>query len=229
MALDAALLECQGPPTLRFYGWQPHAVSLGYFQRFDDFRDVAATSTPIVRRSTGGGAIHHGHELTFSLAVDAALLPAEVADSYALLHDGLVDALATIGVRCQRAGGDAMPTARARHRWCFEEPVRDDLVTDRGKLCGSAQRRVRRPRPRVLHHGSLVLERPALTPFVAAVADQVAVNETLTARLCRAIRDEIGDRLGLGPTAGTFDADERTMAATLAARRYAEPTFVRRR
>ena len=95
MAVDGALLELAEGPTLRIYGWQPHAVSLGYFQKIADFADLPK-GTSIVRRTTGGGAIHHGDELTFSLALPASLLPSDIAESYAVLHDAIVRALAAI-------------------------------------------------------------------------------------------------------------------------------------
>src|SRR5262249_59765485 len=134
----------------------------------------------MVRRSTGGGAIWHGDELTFALTVDAALLPRELDATYALLHDALALALADVGVAVARVPDGAACGARPASRWCFEHPGRHDLVDGSGrKLVGSAQRRIQvaslreRGPARVLHHGSLVLRRPARTPFVAAVADHV--------------------------------------------------------
>lgn len=229
MAVDAALLESAGPPTLRCYGWSPHAVSLGYFQRAADFADIVADGVPLVRRSTGGGAIHHGDELTFSLALDAALLPGDVADSYTRLHQALADALADCGVRSHRNREGAAQSGRPAHRWCFADPVVDDLVTERGKLCGSAQRRVRTPRPRVLHHGSLVLRRPAYTPFVAAVEDQRPVDDALRALLVERIARAFAELLGLGLERGAITDGERALAAVLQADRYGSDAFTQRR
>lgn len=177
MALDEAMLLADASNTLRFYAWQPHAVSLGWFQRLAEFADLPP-GTPVVRRTTGGGAIHHAVELTFSLALDARRLPTDVETSYALLHDAVLLALDAVGVRAERLRSGPAAAARAHHRWCFAVPGRHDLVDREGrKLCGSAQRRVRTDHgPRVLHHGSLVLERPPLTPFVAAVADQTSTD-----------------------------------------------------
>ena len=78
MAVDSALLATATAPTLRLYAWQPHAVSLGYFQALSDFGDLPP-GTPVVRRTTGGGAIFHGDELTYSLALDAIALPSGLA------------------------------------------------------------------------------------------------------------------------------------------------------
>jgi len=227
MGADEALLVHAATPTLRLYGWRPHAVSLGWFQRFADFSDVPA-SVPIVRRPTGGGAIWHGDELTFALAIDAALLPRDVAAGYRLLHDAAVRALAAVGVASERSTAGTPPAARPDVRWCFREAGRDDVVTGHGKLLGSAQRRLTTDRPRLLHHGSLVLERPAGTPFVAAVADATPVTPTLRAALGDGLVAHFAAALGLTPVAGDYTPTERQAAAALAAR-HADPSHVQRR
>jgi len=226
MAVDEALLCAAEVPSLRLYGWRPHAVSLGWFQRAADFDDLPP-GTPIVRRLTGGGAIWHGDEITFALALDAGLLPADVGASYRLLHDAAVRALAAFGVACERLDAGDPQHSRPTERWCFRAPGRDDVVTARGKLLGSAQRRVRVPRPRVLHHGSLVLERPDATPFVAAVAD-AGIAPDRRADLRRRLADELAATLGLRPVVGTLTEDERRLAEELRPR-YEDAAFVRSR
>lgn len=226
MAVDEALLLRGGEPVIRCYGFAPHAVSLGYFQRLADFADLPE-GTPIVRRLTGGGAIHHGDELTFSLALDAALLPRDVATSYALLHDAVLTALAAFGCEATRLPAGHGQAARPAERWCFAAPGRDDLVTARGKLLGSAQRRIQQPRPRVLHHGSLVLRRPKLTPFVAAVEDSAGSvdREGLAAALAR----EVARVLGLELEPSELSAGEHELAAELREARYGNPAFLGQR
>jgi lipoate-protein ligase A len=224
MAIDGALLAAADAPTLRLYGWQPHAVSLGYFQAIADFDDLPA-ETSVVRRATGGGAIYHGDELTYSLALDAAALPKELAASYALLHDAIVRALSSMGVRCHRAL-DGRMSARPEDRWCFAHPVQGDLMTDRGKLCGSAQRR---ERGRVLHHGSLVIQRPELTPFVAAIADQVSPTAELRRGLHEAITREIAASLSMQPCHGELDERESRLAADLEREVFGSEDHIARR
>lgn len=230
MAVDAALLACADAPTLRLYGWLPHAVSLGYFQRYADFAGLPGDDA-VVRRDTGGGAIHHGDELTFALALDADLLPGDVGAGYARLHDAVAAALLACGVACRRVTGGAAQSPRPDERWCFAKPVIHDLVTDRGKLCGSAQRRTRDAtgRERVLHHGSLVLSRPRHTPFVAAVADQVEVDDALRADLRARLTAAFADCLGLTATADALTAPERALAARLRDERHGAAAHVRRR
>jgi lipoate-protein ligase A len=228
MALDESLLLLAGEPTLRLYGWNPHTVSLGYFQRFAEFADVVAT-VPLVRRLTGGGAIHHGDELTFALAIDADRLPADIGASYRLLHGAAIAALSDLGVASHLVDGGDAPHARPRERWCFREPGRDDVATHAGKLLGSAQRRVHAPRPRVLHHGSLVLARPSLTPFVAAVADTAPIDDALRQRLADALVAHVASALGLAPRPGKITPAQREHADRLARERYGDPAFTRLR
>lgn len=223
MALDEALLLGCGPPTLRLYGWRPHAVSLGYFQRAADFADLPP-QTPLVRRLTGGGAIHHGDELTFALTLPTSLLPLDIAASYELIHGAALRALASIEVTATLLRHGHLPAARPDHRWCFAVPGRGDVVVADGrKLLGSAQRRIQRPRPRVLHHGSLVLQAPPLTPFAAAVAEQAtaAQQPPLRARLIV----ELAAALGLSPTPGAPSTDELTAARQLQTARYGNAQF----
>jgi lipoate-protein ligase A len=228
MGVDDALLQGGGPATLRLYGWAPHAVSLGYFQAIADFADLPA-HTPVVRRLTGGGAIHHGDEVTYSLACDASALPSDVAASYRLLHDAVVAALRAVGVACSRLETGAAPGARPGPRWCFAEPGRDDVVTTRGKLVGSAQRRVERPRRRILHHGSIVVRRPALTPFVAAAEDQVEVDAGFHERLRTALVAQFAESLVLVPAPDDLSEPERALATAAQQSLYASDSFLRRR
>lgn len=228
MAVDDALLQLGDRATLRLYGWSPHAVSLGWFQRWQDFADLPAT-VPVVRRLTGGGAIHHGDEITFALCCDATVLPGDIAGSYRLLHDAAVAALAAVGMSSTRLQHGAPPAARPDHRWCFATPGRDDVVTGRGKLLGSAQRRIAGARPRILHHGSIVVRRPALTPFVAALDDAGAAAATDVERLRAGLVARLAEALDLIPVPGELSAAERALAATLQTGRYLDPAFVRRR
>lgn len=228
MAVDTALLELAEQPTLRIYSWQPHAVSLGYFQSIADFEDLPE-HTPIVRRTTGGGAIHHGDELTFSLALSSSHLPGDIASSYALLHDAIVRALATIGVTSSRAKSDKIATARPKSRWCFQDPVRDDLITETGKLLGSAQRRTNTASARILHHGSLVLTRPCHTPFVAALADQIDVTDMVRKRLQSELIAEFAQALQLRIYFGTLTPREHDLAKRICVEQFQSPDFLRRR
>jgi len=170
MGLDEAfLVEPSSVPTLRFYTWRPETLSLGYFQRAADVPALEQAEAA-VRRLTGGGAIHHANELTFSIAAPQAhpLYRGEVKRSYERVHAAIARALAAFDVRARLRGADALDSDRAEGGMCFEGSTDVDLAWDGKKGVGSAQRRTK---GRVLHHGSIKLGRSALDASVAAIAD----------------------------------------------------------
>lgn len=172
MALDAALLACGGPPALRLYAWEPPALSLGWFQPASAFAAAAAAAPGLVlvRRPTGGGAIHHDRELTFAIAAEAGRdgYPAGAVEAYRWVHAVLARALAAVGAVVREHGGARLSTRPRDGTLCFHDHTALDLVDAAGrKLAGSAQRRVG---ARVLHHGSLPLEVPALSPLSGSVS-----------------------------------------------------------
>lgn len=224
MAVDEALMTCDSPPTLRLYGWNPHAVSLGYFQRAGPFA-ARIGGIPLVRRLTGGGAIHHAHEQTFSLALPLSSFPPDVRRSYLLVHGAIVRALSRVGVEASIVERGRPHAARPSSDWCFAGPGAGDIAGPCGrKLLGSAQRRIRWPEARVLHHGSLVLRRSDLTPFTAAVSDQVDPGAVLEP-LCSALIEEIAACLGMSPSPGSLTDRETSAARTLRRDRYLAPGF----
>ncbi|MDP6423110.1 MAG: hypothetical protein QGG14_00065 [Planctomycetota bacterium] len=182
MALDEALLAGDGA-WLRTYRWVPHAISLGYFQKPEDFADLPA-DLPRVHRITGGGAILHANEVTVALALPESLLPGPVADSYALLNDAVVRAVAEHGAAIHRAP----PRPRSDSRWCFAAPTHLDLMdTDGHKVFGSAQRR---RGGRILWHGSLILARHELTAFTGHLPGILA--DSLAPSLARELAATLG-------------------------------------
>jgi lipoate-protein ligase A len=107
MAVDEAIAIAVGGgrsmPTLRFYGWRPSAVSIGYFQELEEEVDLgfcASHKISVVRRITGGGAVFHGSgELTYSFAAPAGdqTIPQDVQVSYAAICAPIVAALKKLG------------------------------------------------------------------------------------------------------------------------------------
>lgn len=190
MAFDEALLEGTGI-WLRFYSWDRPSLSLGYFQDPADFSDLPP-EIPRVRRPTGGGAILHAREGTLSLAAPADLFPRRLPDSYALLTGAVAEAARGLGIRLQPPSPPSPRTRAAR--WCFEHATELDLVSPDGrKVFGSAQRRRAN---RVLHHGSLILERHPRTPFTGELG---AVDvRALKAGIAAGIARRLGAREGPG-------------------------------
>jgi len=163
MAVDDCLLAEAaggGRPTLRLYRWAPPTLSLGYFQSYADPARAAPdlAALPVVRRVTGGGAIVHADELTYSVALPIAypLAGRRPADLYTWMHDRIVEAVATLGGRTEPKGGDEPLSARGGPFLCFDCHAPFDLMAGPVKLAGSAQRRTRGA---LLQHGSVVLSR----------------------------------------------------------------------
>jgi lipoate-protein ligase A len=161
MALDQAIATAcaagESPPTLRFYRWQPPAVSLGRHQAIAeiDLNAVTAHGYEVVRRSTGGRAILHTDELTYSVAApaDEPRVKGGVMDAYLRLSNALVAGLRNLGLQADKAAGTTR-TGTDVSAACFEVPSAYEITTGGRKLIGSAQSRRARY---VLQHGSLPL------------------------------------------------------------------------
>lgn len=225
MGLDEALLEsADSPPTLRFYSWHPDTLSLGYFQRFDDVPGTDRAGA-VVRRITGGGAIHHVRELTFSIAasLDHPLYRGPIADSYARVHDAIRAALAEVGVPAEIRGERDLVSDRAGTGMCFHKSSALDLVWGERKGVGSAQRRTG---GRVLHHGSIKLGTSPLEGSIATAEEhQPGLSPELFAPM---LRRAFGATLGIELEAAVPSPDERARTKLLGPR-YVDPEFVRRR
>ncbi len=162
MARDEVLLYevCAGsaPATMRLYQWDAATISLGYFQSFADYRAQAAPlcELPVVRRLTGGGAILHDLELTYSLALPAGdpLLGSGANHLYALVHNAIIAALAEFDVQAAPCGVSDDSTPTRGPFFCFARRHCFDVIVGGDKIAGSAQRRTRHG---TLQHGSLIL------------------------------------------------------------------------
>ncbi len=163
MALDEALLKSTAskntPPTLRLYSWEPAALSLGFAQSHIDvdFSLLRNKGWDLVRRPTGGRAILHIDELTYSVTapIDEPILAGNLLDSYRIISRALLLALKILGVT---ANGDkeyhTEMTAPIPNPVCFETPSNYEITTQGKKLIGSAQAR---KYGGLLQHGSLPL------------------------------------------------------------------------
>ena len=191
MALDEALLEeaaAGGSATLRFYQWREPTLSLGYFQSHED-REAHAPSREVamVRRLSGGGALMHDRELTYSISLPADHpLSRQSPRLYDVVHRSLIDLLASEGIvatlhrdraSALSAANSDEPTdklAAAEEPFlCFARRTSVDVVLPTTvaaeqpvKIVGSAQRR---RRGAVLQHGSVLLDRSPAAPELAGI------------------------------------------------------------
>lgn len=170
MAADevlAAAAQDRGEVLLRLYGWQPETISLGAFQSFAEAEqqpNLAGWS--VVRRPSGGGAIVHGTDLTYCLALPGAHPWSRRAeDLYAAVHRALVEELQHRGVAAAMVDAEAAARVPATDFFCFNRRSFGDVIVESAatgtlaggwKILGSAQRRLAGV---VLQHGSLLLRR----------------------------------------------------------------------
>ena len=106
MALDEALLDWHSegkmPPVIRFYEWSPATLSIGYFQRAEqeiDLEEIRAQGLGFVRRPTGGRAVLHDQELTYSVIVSESYpnMPQTVTEAYRVISEGLLIGFQKLG------------------------------------------------------------------------------------------------------------------------------------
>ena len=171
MAVDQVLLESvqlDQLPCLRLYQWNEPTISLGYFQQFADREQhPASLSCPVVRRATGGGAICHDQEVTYSLVIPVEQLPNQNCQHlYTLVHQTIIDQLQQHNIHGELRYSPDPSVTSPQPFLCFQRKTNGDILINSQKVGGSAQRRQRGV---VLQHGSLLLNRSPLAPEIAGI------------------------------------------------------------
>lgn len=237
MAVDEALLESaaeRGAATLRFYQWNEPTLSLGYFQAAADRElHTASRACPLVRRASGGGAIIHDRELTYSIALPLRDVRTKAAtELYDACHETLVAALAEFGVAAAlHQPSSTACTADGKGRGadqpflCFLRRSCGDIVCGAVKIVGSAQRR---RRGAVLQHGSILLDQSRCAPELPGIA-QLSGSAVEPNELAGGWAKRLEKRLGVRLDPGTRSAEEETAAANLAEARFAAAEYTTRR
>ncbi len=163
MAVDESILEHihrgESIPTLRLYSWNPPCLSLGHAQSFADvdMERVKAHGWEVVRRVTGGRAILHTDELTYSVtgSAEESVLAGGVLESYNRLAQALMYAIRELGLPVEMKEHITEPATLNLNPVCFEVPSTYEITVNGKKLIGSAQAR---KKVGVLQHGSLPLK-----------------------------------------------------------------------
>jgi lipoate-protein ligase A len=233
MALDEALLDaaaCNGRfAYLRFYGWSIPTLSLGYFQHIAEVQaDPRWQSVPLVRRLTGGGAIWHHHEVTYTVVVPAGYPHARPSTTlYRVIHGAIAGALSALGVPADRRGEPTArrPPERKRPLLCFTDPNSEDIVANGLKLVGSAQRR---RDGAVLQHGSLLLARSPRVPEMRGVCDVADVPRSIEYWATH-LAARVAEALGLRCEFPTLADSIRARAIELERTIYRTPAWTRSR
>ncbi|HPC85897.1 MAG TPA: lipoate--protein ligase family protein [Smithellaceae bacterium] len=232
MAIDEAVfretLKHDRSPTLRFFGWRPAAVSIGYFQDAKNEIDAGAcrsAGVDLVRRITGGKAVYHRDEVTYSVAAGSGehRFPDNIIRTYEIISSCLARGLAELGVRASLA-----ETGRkaGRAACCFSEPAGRELLVDGRKICGSAQIR---SHGGFLQHGSLLMTfDPARTASLIRSVEPadglrsrvVGFNELVSPpvsseTLCAALLAGFSKELGVDFVPGELTPEEQALAGRL--------------
>ncbi len=257
MAIDEAILNAiadgASPPTLRFFAWEPATLSLGYGQPIADVdrSRLADRGWGLVRRPTGGRAILHTDELTYSVAapMEEPRVVGSVVESYRRLSAGLLAGLQRLGLQARADRKEPVAAVRTPdgtpvvNPVCFEVPSDYEITADGRKLLGSAQVR---KRGIVLQHGTLPLEGDItriLDGLAYAEAEREALRERLRARAATladigihaswpaaaaAMATGFTEALGLTLIEGDLTQAERADAEQLVAEKYGDPGWTAR-
>lgn len=230
MGVDEALLESAaggGEPAARFYQWEEATLSLGYFQAHADrAAHPASAACPLVRRQTGGGAIVHDRELTYSVCVPKSHpLASDTQTLYDHWHGALIQALKELGApaaRCERASG----LKKSEEPFlCFQRRAAGDVLLGGYKIAGSAQRR---GHGAVLQHGSILLAASPAAPELPGVAELAGV-EISPAELIERWLPILGIGLGLRFRADSLLPSEVERSRKLAEYKYGGAAWTERR
>lgn len=223
MAVDEALLEsviAGHDPVLRWYEWREPTLSLGYFQPSAEVLDASRWQhVAKVRRLTGGGAILHDREWTYSclVPVDCALLT-HPYDLYDVIHNAVIQWFADAAdIRLTQRGQSQRETVEPT--LCFFRHDSHDVCWNDHKVLGSAQRRRKGV---LLQHGSLILRRSASAPEIPGLCDLIGSDafcsrrEELATHVARCLAGNI--------VRTSIAAEEAAHARELQATRYADIT-----
>lgn len=258
MAVDEAILHAHAegavPPTVRFYGWKEPTLSIGYFQKIlreINLAECSVRGIDIVRRLTGGRAVLHDQELTYSIIVNEnhPLIPKTVTASYRFLSEGLLQALHAMGISARMN----MPRAaygQVRHAHssaaCFDAVSHYEITVAGRKIIGSAQLR---KDGILLQHGSILLDfypeiitaimQPIPGTTISSLTEMMAARVTsLTEQAGRSVTwqeaysvfvEKLGPALGINLLAGELSSQEREMSDFLARTKYSTEEWTYRR
>lgn len=247
MALDEAVFRANHgeriPPTLRFFCWAPPAVSLGYFQNTDEEIDVEVCrkrGIDIVRRPTGGKAVLHGQDLTYSVVAKETnpLFPKDILGTYRIIGRCIAEGLSSLGIDAVMSAG-MRGTTDVLKAFCFSEPSRYELLVQGKKICGSAQAR---SHGAFLQHGSLLMDFDPVqdTSVIRSRLDSIQQSEQLrktvtsvrehnnrvdTVTLCHALKTGFENVLGIHFIEDDLSPSEDRLKSELLANKYTNPNW----
>jgi lipoate-protein ligase A len=198
MAADQHLLmRCAEEDIIfvRFYTWQTPSITLGYTQRISDVLDVESINRDGVcwiRRITGGRAVLHFEDLTYSCIFSKkhSKMGLSVQESYSIISSCLMDGLSRVGILCSAHDSydELLGVKREVKLPCFLTPNRDEIMVNGKKLVGSAQRR---NTSGILQHGSIPFSEyyRRLPSYIQMSQDERVIQKRLLERKCTCINE----------------------------------------
>jgi len=232
MAIDEAILrevsEGKVPPTVRFYSWKPRAISLGYFQSLHeevDLEQCQRHGVDVVRRITGGGAVFHDQELTYSIVVSESHreIPKNIMKSYQRICGAVIKGLRHLDIKGVYA------------------PINDILVDGR-KISGNAQTR---KQGTVLQHGTILMDVDVDTMFsLLKVPNEKLKDKLITdvkqrvtslqhilgkpipyEQVASAMKDGFEEEFDVSLVEGTLTENELILAHEIERKRFSQPAW----
>jgi len=237
MSVDSAVVESVSkglcPPTLRLYGWEPSAISIGYFQKLFDEVDVKKcekSGVDVVRRITGGGAVFHECEATYSLVIPQSdpLIPGDdIIGCFRRICGGIIRGLDLIGVSASF------------------EPI-NDVIAGGKKVSGNAQ--IRR-KGCVLQHGTILLKVDVKRMFSLLTVSDEKIRDKLISRVedrVTSVSDVLGRSVGFDEMIevlrlgfskefevdlvdGSLSSEEKENIEKFRKQKFANPAWVQKR
>ena len=230
MAVDEALMQTVGEspdslPVVRFYQWSEPTLSLGYFQQVADrISHSASLDCPLVRRNSGGGAILHDAELTYSVTLpEQRRHSKDSAGLYENVHQVLAAELESWGA--QATLNERLEKKLEKNFLCFQRRAPRDLLLSGHKIGGSAQRKKHQA---LSQHGSLILKTSSFAPEITGTIDitgQPIDVEELVSGLAR----RLSEALHLELQAGDLSSREKILAAEIEKVKFSTLNWNRRR
>lgn len=230
MAADEFLLESAwrfDQLALRFYGWSQPTVSLGYFQAAQErLTHAASRDCAWVRRSSGGGAIIHDRETTYSLAApatwDGSRQPILLYES---VHARIVETLAEFGITAGISRGTSGSAIDSNEYLCFRRRAEGDVVLAGHKIVGSAQRR---RHGAILQHGGILWETSNSSPELAGIRE-ISGLEIPRAQFLRQLLERLSGHFEWRFEPANWTKSERAAIEALRVAKFAHPEWSERR
>lgn len=239
MSVDEAILasfaQNSSMPVLRLYGWDPPALSIGRFQKSRDEIDLESChkdGVPLIRRITGGGALYHADELTYSMVCSPEQIPAalSVKDSFRILTGFLINFYCRLGLNASYAVDTVSESERLGERtsFCFAGKETYDILVNGSKIGGNAQRRMKNI---IFQHGSIpIVNRTSIglrymkdqTPRLAEGATSLMECGIQVDADClkRAMIDSFARQMGVSMQEDSLSGEEQSLSNKLLTNKY---------